>query len=174
MAGRPEILFQLFSELSVLDGIGPKTARSFEGLGVEKPRDLLFTLPHSGIDRQARSTIREVILPATVTVEVEVLQHIPPRAKGRPYHVQVRDAETEFRLVFFHAHHDYLEKQLPMGQRRVVSGKVELFDTMAQMVHPDHMVPVSLASEIADFYPIYPLIQRVTERVIQKAARWAF
>ncbi|MFY0691526.1 MAG: ATP-dependent DNA helicase RecG [Paracoccaceae bacterium] len=173
MTGRPEILFQLFGELTALDGIGPKTAKSFEGLAVEKPRDLLFTLPHSGIDRQLRDSIRGLSLPATATVEIEVLQHIPPRAKGRPYHVLVRDAEMELRLVFFHAHRDYLEKQLPVGQRRIVSGKVEMFDTTAQMVHPDFMLPVARADEIPAFEPVYPLTHGVTQRVIQKAARSA-
>ena len=41
-------------------------------MGVDKPRDLLFTLPHSGIDRAVRGSIRDVVAPATVTVEVEV------------------------------------------------------------------------------------------------------
>ncbi len=39
---RPEILFPLFAELETLEGVGPKTAQAFGGLGVEKPKDLLF------------------------------------------------------------------------------------------------------------------------------------
>ena len=45
MSGRPEILFPLFAGLETLDGVGPKTARTFAQMDVEKPRDLLFTLP---------------------------------------------------------------------------------------------------------------------------------
>jgi ATP-dependent DNA helicase RecG len=47
--------------------------------------------------------------------------------------------------VFFHARDDYLRRILPTGARRVVSGKVELFDGVAQMVHPDHVLPVNEA-----------------------------
>ncbi|PTX55812.1 ATP-dependent DNA helicase RecG [Litoreibacter ponti] len=173
MSGRPEILFPLFSELTELDGVGPKMAANFAHMGVEKPRDLLFTLPQSGVDRALKASVRDVVLPDVVTVEVEIGMHVPPRQKGRPYHVHVRDAELEFRLVFFHARGDYLQKQLPTGQRRIVSGKVEMFDGMAQMVHPDHMVPVAEAAKIPAFEPIYPLTQGVTQRVIFKAAQSA-
>ena len=173
MAGRPEILYPLFGALTVLDGIGEKMAQNFAQMGVEKPRDLLFTLPQSGIDRAKRDTIRDVVAPAVVTVEVEIGMHVPPRSKGRPYHVHVSDAQTEFRLVFFHAHGDYLKKQLPTGQRRVVSGKIEIFDGIGQMVHPDHMLPVSQADEIAPFEPVYPLTQGVTQKIIARAMRSA-
>ncbi len=108
-----------------------------------------------------------------MTVEVEIGMHVPPRSKGRPYHVHVTDAQTEFRLVFFHARGDYLKQQLPTGSRRVVSGKIEIFDGVGQMVHPDHMVPVAQADEIAGFEPVYPLTQGVTQKVFSRAARSA-
>ncbi len=171
--GRPEVLFPLFAKLETLKGIGPKTAVHFAGLHIETPRDLIFTLPVSGIDRSRKSSLRDAILPGVVTVEVEVGIHVPPTQKGRPYYVHVRDAELEFRLVFFHARGDYLQKQLPTGQRRLISGKVELFDAMAQIVHPDHMVPVSQAADIPEFEPIYPLTHGVTQKVMFRATRSA-
>ncbi len=84
-----------------------------------------------------------------MTVEVEVGRHLPPASKGRPYRVMVRDAALEFQLVFFHARGDYLQKLLPTGQRRLVSGKIELFDGIAQMVHPDHVLRPEEAGESA-------------------------
>ena len=173
MAGRPEILFPLFTSLTELDGIGPKTAKNFEPLGVEKPRDLLFTLPHSGIDRAVKASVQDAFLPATVTVEVEIGMHVPARSKGRPYNIHVRDAQLEFRLVFFHARGDYLQRMLPTGQRRVVSGKVEMFDGLAQMVHPEHIVKPQDASEIPTFEPVYPLTHGVTQKAMFKAAQSA-
>jgi ATP-dependent DNA helicase RecG len=85
----------------------------------------------------------------------------------------VEDAATSFQLVFFHAREDYLQRILPTGARRVVSGKVELFDGIAQMVHPDHVVPVDAAGEIPAFEPVYPLTAGVTQRVMAKAAHAA-
>jgi ATP-dependent DNA helicase RecG len=170
MTGRPEVLFPLFAGLDGLSGVGPKTAAAFAAGGIETPRDLLFTLPHSGVDRTRRASVRDVPAPATVTVEVTVGRHQPPRTKGRPYRVEVTDSGLTFQLVFFHAREDWLKRQLPTGQRRVVSGKVELFDGIAQMVHPDHIVTAEEASEIPAFEPVYPLTGTLTQKQVAKAA----
>lgn len=173
MAGRPEILFPLFANLTGLPGIGPKTAPLYERIGVQSPRDLLMTLPTSGTDRRLKSSILDVPLPATVTVEVEIGEHSPARVKGRPYRVSVRDAQTEFQIVYFHARDDWMERHLPTGQRRVVSGRVELFDGGAQMVHPDHVLSMGEAETLPPFEPIYPLTAGLTLKAVVKAQRGA-
>ena len=170
---RPEILFPLFADLETLDGVGPKSAKAFSGLGVERPKDLLFLLPHSGVDRSRKASVREVTPPTTVTVEVEVGGHFPPRQKGRPYRVMVRDSAFEFQLVFFHARGDYLQKLLPTGQKRLVSGRIEIFDGIAQMVHPDHVLRPEEAGELPAYEPVYPLTAGVTQKLVWKAVSGA-
>jgi ATP-dependent DNA helicase RecG len=173
VSGRPEILFPLFAGLTKLDGIGPKTAQTLEHAGVVTPRDMLMTLPVSGVDRHRRASIRDVVAPAVATVEVTIGDHHPPRTRGRPYRVHVEDAQTSFQLVFFHARGDYLQKLLPTGQRRVVSGKVEIFDGVAQIVHPDHVVSLAEAEDIPAFEPVYPLHSGITQKAMWKATRSA-
>ena len=173
MSGRPEILFPLFAGLETLEGIGPKTAQSLTALEISRPRDLLLTLPHTGVDRRRRATVQGAELPGMVTVEVTVGQHRPPARKGGPYRVVVEDAATSFHLIFFHARDEYLRRMLPTGARRIVSGKAELFDGIAQMVHPDHMLPLEDAGEIPDFEPVYPLTAGVTQRVMAKGVQSA-
>ena len=170
MSGRPEILFPLFAELSGLKGIGPKTATLLGHLGVEAPRDLLYTLPHSVVDRRLRDTVQGAELPAVLTVEVQIGQHRPPRNKGGAYRVTVEDAKTAFQIVFFHARGDYVAQLLPFGTRRVVSGRVELFDGMAQMVHPDHVLLPEEAETLPSFEPVYPLTAGLTQKTMIKAA----
>ncbi|WP_295076062.1 ATP-dependent DNA helicase RecG [Tabrizicola sp.] len=170
---RPEALFPLFAGLETLPGVGPKAAKAFESLGVTRPKDLLYLLPHSGVDRALRSSVREVVPPATLTVEVEIGQHVPARRKGGPYRIHVRDARVEFLLVYFHARAEALAKLLPTGQRRLVSGKVELFDGIAQMVHPDHVLRPEEAREVPAYEPVYPLAAGLTQRVVGKAAQAA-
>jgi ATP-dependent DNA helicase RecG len=166
---RPEALFPLFADLETLPGIGPKAAKALNTLGIERPKDLLYLLPHSGTDRALRASVRDVTPPATLTVEVEVGRHVPPKTRGRPYRVHVRDQKLEFTLVFFHARGDYLQGLLPTGQRRLVSGKVEFFDGMAQIVHPDHVLRVEEAGEVPAYEPVYPLAAGLTQRGIAKA-----
>jgi ATP-dependent DNA helicase RecG len=170
--GRPEILFPLFAGLETLEGVGPKIARNLAGLSVASPKDLLLTLPTGGIDRARKLSIRDAEIPGTVTVEVTVGRHRASTGRG-PYRVEVEDARTRFQLVFFHARDDYLKRLLPTGARRVVSGKVELFDGVAQMVHPDHVLAPEEAGSLPDFEPVYPLTSGVTQKVMHKAVQSA-
>lgn len=173
MSGRPESLFPLFSALETLEGVGPKTAQLMEQLGVQAPRDLLFSLPYAVVDRRRRSSIKGVDLPMTLTVEITVGVHRPPRNRGGAYRIHVEDQDADFQLVFFHARSDYLQKILPVGEQRVVSGKLELFDGLAQMVHPDHILPVAEAGDIPEFEPVYHLTQGVTQKTMFKAVQGA-
>ena len=173
MTGRPEILFPIFADVETLEGVGEKTARHLQAMDITRPRDLLFTLPWSGTDRRRRPTVQGAEFPQVVTVEVMVGRHNAPRRRGGPYRIEVEDSATTFQLVFFHARADYLARILPTGARRVVSGKVELFDGVAQMVHPDHVLPPEEADEIPEFEPVYPLTAGVTQRVMGKAAQAA-
>jgi ATP-dependent DNA helicase RecG len=170
--GRPEVLFPLFAGLETLDGVGPKIAKNFAGLAVETPKDLVLTLPQGGIDRALKPSIRDVAVPGTATVEVTIGRHRPSSGRG-PYRVEVDDAATRFELVFFHARGDYLQKLLPTGARRVVSGRLELFDGVAQMAHPDHVLPPEEAGTLPAYEPVYPLTAGITQKTMFKAVQSA-
>ena len=58
-----------------------------------------------------------------VTVEVNVLDHLPPRVKSQPYRVRVSDDSAVMELVYFRAQADWLNTLLPLGTRRVLSGQ---------------------------------------------------
>ncbi|WP_425098345.1 ATP-dependent DNA helicase RecG [Tropicibacter sp. S64] len=169
MSGRPETLFPLFADIKGLDGIGPKTAQALEQMNIHAPRDLLFTLPHALVDRRLRASVIGADLPGVVTVEVQIGQHRAPSKRGAPYRIEVDDAQTRFQLVFFHARPEYLQRQLPSGERRVVSGRVELFDGVPQMVHPEHMLDPDEAQSLPDFEPVYPLTSGVTQKIMTRA-----
>jgi ATP-dependent DNA helicase RecG len=171
--GRPEILFPLFAEATVLDGVGPKIAKALERMEISRPRDILFTPPNGVIDRRLKPTVAGMRDGEVATVEVEVGVHHPPRQKGRPYRVHVRDSGAEFLLIFFHPRSDWLQRTLPTGQRRVVSGKIEIFDGVLQMPHPDHILAPGEVEDLPPFEPQYPLTQGVTQRVMGRAAQSA-
>ena len=167
---RPEALFPLFADLETLDGVGAKSAKAFEGLDVTRPKDLLYLLPYAGIDRSLKSGLADYILPATVTLEVEVLRHVPARNRSAPVVIQTREGGGEqLDLVFFHARGDYLQRILPVGARRVISGKAEANDYAVRVVHPDHILPPEEAGSLPGWEPVYPLTAGITQKLVQKA-----
>ncbi len=64
-------------------------------------------------------------------------------------------------LTWFHAHADYLKRLLPEGETRFISGRIEWFNGMPQIVHPDHVVSAEDFAKLPMVEPVYPLTQPV-------------
>ena len=103
MGTRPKEIFHLFGDLNNLSGIGPKTIINLKNLSIEKPRDFLFNLPFSVLDRLPVKSVRGVAPSQIVTVEVLVKSHKVSRSRASAYRVNVQDTEVGFQLVFFNA-----------------------------------------------------------------------
>ena len=151
MGMRPSELFHLFGDLNNLSGIGPKTVINLKNLSIEKPRDFLFNLPFSVLDRLPVNSIRGVPASKIVTVEVLVKAHKIGRSRASAYRVTVQDTEISFQLVFFNARKEYLENLLPVGERRIISGKLEFYDNIPQIVHPHHVKKINEEKAIVRF-----------------------
>ena len=143
---RPALLNPLFAPVTSLSGVGPKQDKLFRYLlgRDETPRlvDLLLHLPASVIDRRARPKIRDAVPGTIVTLEVTVDRHRPPppRNSRAPYLVYASDDTGDVVLTFFRAKPGYVEKLLPVGAKRYVSGTLQMFDGIPQIVHPDRVV----------------------------------
>ena len=163
---RPSELFHLFGDLNNLSGIGPKTVINLKNLSIEKPRDFLFNLPFSVLDRLPVSSIRGVPASKIVTVEVLVKAHKIGRSRASAHRVTVQDTEVSFQLVFFNARKEYLENLLPVGERRIISGKLEFYDNIPQIVHPHHVKKINEEKAIVRFEPVYPLTSGVSQKLM--------
>ena len=167
-AGRPPALFPLFAEIQTLPGIGPKAAAALEQMGVTRPRDLALTLPAGGIARRPIAALSEARPPEIVTLSLTVSRHHPPSGRNRPWRVVCHDdAGTEVTLVFFHARDPWITQHLPIGARRRISGKLDLFEGMARMVHPDHILRDGEADP-PGYEPVYPLAAGLTQRMMAR------
>lgn len=166
---RPEPLFPLFAPVVSLPGVGPHLGKLVAGIAGEKVVDLLWHLPSGLIDRRYAPTLAEAVPGSIATVTVRVDAHAPPRTKRLPYKVVCTDGTGRLTLVFFHAKGDYLLKTLPIGEDRVVSGKIERFGDDLQMAHPDHIVPVAERARIQTVEPVYPLTEGLSLRVVSRA-----
>jgi ATP-dependent DNA helicase RecG len=170
---RPSLLDPLFAGVDALPGVGPKTVQHLDRLlgDAEHPAralDLLLHLPHSGIDRRNRPKIAQAPMGAISTLEVRVVEYRPPRGKG-PFRVLVEDETADLTLVFFRANSGWVEKALPIGEKRWVSGLVELFDYTRQMVHPDRILDEAGLAGLPPVEPVYGLTEGLFPRVLAKA-----
>jgi ATP-dependent DNA helicase RecG len=177
---RPHQLTPLFAAANSLSGIGPRMEILLKKAlrlppGVSEPRviDLLWHMPTGVIDRRATPTIAAAVPGTIATLEVRVLKHKPaPRGNNRaPYKVACEDDTGKIDLVFFHAERKFIERQLPTGTIRTVSGRIESYNDKKQMAHPDYIVAPEARADLPLLEPVYPLTAGLSGKVLLKAAR---
>ena len=134
---RPAKLAPLFATVRSLKGVGPKVEKLLNKLVAPRHEgaharavDLLWHLPVGLIDRAMTPRIAEARTGEIATLEVTVAEHRQGggRRGGRraPYRVLVEDdAGGALELVYFNADPSYLKRLLPVGSRRLISGKLE-------------------------------------------------
>jgi ATP-dependent DNA helicase RecG len=164
---RPEILNPLFAEITSLKGVGPGLAKLLERAAGPLLVDLVWHLPVGLIDRRNAPLLKDAVPGEIATVTVTVEQHLAAIDRRHPYRVRCTDGTGQIMLVFFHARREWLEQQLPIGETRVVSGRIDAFNGQLQMSHPDHIAaPGDLAFEIE---PVYGLATGLPPRTMRKA-----
>ena len=177
---RPDILNPVFVPVSSLEGIGPKISKTLtrlfngsESAETARISQLLFHAPHTVIDRRNRPSIVNAVEGVVSTFEVVVDKHLPPpRGNKRvPYRIHVHDQSGEMTLVFFRAHAEWLNKTMPVGETRYVSGKPEHFNGKLNMVHPDHMVSAEEFASMPLVEPVYPLVAGLSSKILAKAIK---
>src|SRR4029077_1216412 len=143
----------------------------------ETPRlvDLLLHLPASVIDRRARPKISEAVPGTVVTLEVTVDRHRPTPARNHraPHLVYASDETGDVVLTYFRAQPGYVEKLLPVGSKRYVSGTAQMFDGTLQIVHPDRVVDEAAFAKMPQIEPVYPLTEGLMLGALRRAVSLA-
>lgn len=169
---RPEILFPLFADVTTLKGVGPRSAPLVQKVAGPLVRDVLFLSP-SGVIQRRRTTAMEAVDGEIGVFEVTIDRLIPPHKHGAPIKVRAIDETGFIHLIWFAGSPRHIESLAPRGSRRLVTGKVERFNSEVQIAHPDYILPVEKADEIPLSEPVYPATQGLTSRQIRKLAQSA-
>ena len=163
-----DILLPLRAPISTLPGLGPKLAALLAKLvGGGTVRDVLFHLPVDFHDRRATPKIAEARPGSIATLRVEVIRHEPPARKSQPHRVIIGDGTGFAEIVLFHAARLV---QFPVGARLVVSGKLERFNDVLAMAHPDYVVSQAQERDFPWIEPVWPLTAGIVPRIMRRAA----
>ena len=169
LTARPSDLNAYFAPVTSLKGVGEKVGDSLTRAMGARLKDLVLTPPTGLIDRTNRPTIAGAREGNIATFEVTVGRHLAPNSKNRPYRVRVFDDTGDMTLTWFKAYPQSMEKLMPVGSRRIISGKCEVFNAELQMTHPDYV----LKPEDADSLPLletqYPLTAGLGQKIARKA-----
>jgi ATP-dependent DNA helicase RecG len=176
---RPPLLAPLFASVRALKGVGPRIEVLLNRLVAPRHQgahahtvDLLWHLPVGLIDRSRVPSIAQAEVGELATLEVTVAEHRPGggrRGARAPYKVLVEDESGALELVYFKADPSYLKRLLPIGAKRLISGKIDSYDGWLQMTHPDHVAAVDSDASVPLIEPVYPLTAGLSNTTMRKA-----
>ena len=167
---RPNILYPLFVSVDAIKGIGVKYCKLIKKLCGERIIDALFHLPVNIIDRTYNPPLKQAQDGKIWTGVVTITEHQAPSSKKHPYRVYCTDGTANMVLVFFKIYSDSIQKNYPIGAKRVISGKLEYFNGMWQMSHPEYTTTPDKLNTIARLEPVYPLTAGVTNKLMNMVA----
>ncbi len=166
---RPEILNPLFAEVETLSGVGPQVAKLLKRLNITRVIDLLYHLPTGVIERLKVPAASSSLIGHNVILEIEPYQTREPRSGRGPMRVFASDSDgNTISLVYFN-NPGWAKKSLPMGQVRVVSGKLEAYGDEWQIIHPE-VAELGKGPQPAIREPVYPLTEGITNRRMRELA----
>lgn len=164
---RPEALFGLFSDISVLDGVGKKTTEGLESLCGRRVIDILKHIPRDYTQRVLITDISQGVDGQYIICPVTIQTHkVPPRHSKAPYRLVCTDGTDILELIYFKAGESYMKKNYPVGEIFFVSGKLEMHNAQIQIIHPDYIVKESAHIPVCS--PIYTQSGQVSSKLISR------
>ncbi len=158
---RPDILNPLFAEVEVLKGIGPALAKPLHRLALNRVVDILFHLPAGWIDRKRVAALDEADVGRTITVTLTARDYRQSGGRG-PFRIFAEDAAGNYATLTYFNNPGWGKKQLPLGEARIVSGRLDRYGQELQLVHPDYVLLPAEAAQIPEREPVYPLSEGLT------------
>ncbi len=165
---RPDLLNPLFAEIEVLKGIGTVLAKPLARLGLARVIDVLFHLPTGSIERTRVERLDDARPGTQIAIMVTPVAYKQGGIRG-PLRVQAVDGAGDYvSLTYFGRHSGYARKLLPLGEAKLVTGKLEIYGEERQIVHPDQILTPGETVMLKE--PIYPLAEGMTARRLGQLA----
>ncbi len=159
---RPDILNPLFAETGSMKGVGPGLAKPLDRLGLTRIKDLAYHFPAGWTYRKQVTLLDQADVGLNIIVTLAIVDHKSGGSARAPTRIHGVDAEGNYvSLVYFGRNGGWARKQLPVGETRIVSGKLEQYGQELQIIHPDHVVSPGDAMPTA-VEPVYPLSEGLT------------
>ncbi len=159
---RPDLLNPLFTEVAALKGVGSVLAKPLERLGLTRVVDLLFHLPTGQVTRHRIDRLDDAEPGETVALVVTPVDYKAGRGPRSPMNVHAIDAVGDYvSLTYFGSSTGYAKRLLPLNEPKLVSGKLERYGDMRQIVHPEVLEP---HEPLALAEAVYPLTEGMTSR----------
>ena len=152
------------SPITILEGLGPKTAEAFSRLGVLTLEDMFFLMPRRYEDRRNPKPL-DSLIPGTTDCAVGTVSELYTRP-GRTEAV-ITDFTGSANIIWFT---DKIGTFLRKGMRIAVYGQLSDRYIVPSFTHPEFEILKrgAIPKLIGKIFPVYPGTADLTQRVIIK------
>ena len=165
---RPELLNPLFAEVESLKGVGPNIAKALARLGLTRALDLAYHLPTGTIERITAPAASAALLGRIVVIEVTPFE-VRSGAGRAPLRIFASDSDDNTITLTFFNNPGWAKKQLPLGEARTISGRLDAWGDEWQVVHPEVMLAADAAA-LPLREPVYPLTEGIANKRMRELA----
>ena len=160
------------SELTNVKGIGEKTVKLFQKLGLYTVRDLLYYFPKDYEKFEEPKSVSEVEHGGIVTIRAKIPnQNMELRKAGRLVLLKFYLLDDGKRVDITYFNMAFLKNTFLLGQEYVFRGKLEEKNGRLYMDQPKFFKPTEYEMFLDTLQPIYSLTKGLTSNFIQKAVK---
>ncbi len=171
-APKGSVVQSLSDPVSVLPGVGASRAKQLEKIGATTVRDLLYLHPRRYIDYSQLDPIANLLFGQISTVQgtVSSIDRRPTRSGRELVEIAVSDETGTIRAIFFNP---YIERQLRVGSRISMSGRVEQMRGTLCFKSPEWETLTGDSIHTGRIVPVYPLTQGLYQKTLRGIVRAA-
>ena len=160
---------KLTDNITVLKGIGDKTAALFRRMGTETLEELLRFYPRDYDKIEEVSDIASLVDNSCVVVRGIICSGVSEKKAGRltVSFSQAADESGKMQLSFFNM--PYIKKTLKKGALYYLRGKVHKRGNGFTMEQPILLHPAEYERQRGKLLPIYPLTSGLNQKTVRKA-----
>ena len=160
------------SELTNVKGIGDKTVKLFQKLGLYTVRDLLYYFPKDYEKFEEPKSVSEIEHGGIVTIRAKIPnQNMELRKAGRLVLLKFYLLDDGKRVDITYFNMAFLKNTFVLGQEYVFRGKLEEKNGRLYMDQPKFFKPTEYEKFLDTLQPIYSLTKGLTSNFIQKAVK---
>lgn len=165
---------RLETKVQYLKGVGPKMAKKLERLEIITINDLLYHFPFRYQDYSLLTPINLVQEGEIITVKgkIKEIKNEYTRGGRKLQKAIIKDQTGELKVVWFNQ--PFLVKNIPVGSRLFLSGKVKLFSNQKHLLSPDYELitpdlnPRYKTIHTGRLVPVYPETKLISSKYLRK------
>lgn len=159
-----------FQPIKTLLPISEQAQKALGRLKIVNLRDLVFYKPIAYNLIRINPDLTKVKNGELIQTEVRIDDVLRPSSKRSPLKIKASNTTGTVILVFFSKIHPFIFSKLRIGQKYIITGKVEIFDRSLQISHPEFIFRQNLTTPVMPVYPLtYGIINKQLYGYIREA-----